>query len=723
MRLKNSIFFFLLFLNLQVAVGQLSHGGKPSSYESETPAIILPPVPAETKAFSSGDFDRVTPLQFAYPFKVDYSCDKDGEWFSLPGGGRLWRIRIKSEGAFSLNVIFDRFKIPEGGEVFIYSPDKSTVLGAFTYLNNKPSGVLAVAPVPGDEIIIEYKEERAVSGEPELVIGSVNHDYLGVQSFLSEKKNALQFGGSGSCNVNVNCSDFTPDTIQRSVCKIIVDGTTLCTGTLINNTRNDGTPYFITAAHCLTSENSDKSIIFYFNYESPDCRANIEGPREQTLSGSTLKAQVDTLDFALVEIDDMPPATYRPYWVGWELSTAPSKPFVTIHHPQGDVKKISLDNEDIVATTFNASTPDGDPFVKDAHWWVKKWDAGTTEGGSSGAGLFDANAHLVGTLSGGQASCDNSINDYFARLNKYWNYLSTDTLQVAHWLDPDNTGATQLNGFDYYHNECKRLSHLTKADTIVLLEGDGLTGYWSGHNSLGISDYAEYYSGIVSADINALYLVSGQRIYSGTDDSIKIKIWSGDYSGPDVLLAEKSFPVSPVRKNREYYLEFDQPVSVTNSFFAGIEFEYGTTATDTLALYQIENKGSGTNSNEYGFLFYGSEWKRLSEVNPSGVKGNYWIDVLASNVKYTPVHDNVSSDDDLIIYPNPVEKGRLYFKTDNHELRYVGFYNIGGERVLYHKVEEGTGSGYIDIPFLTKGIYIAKFVFKNKTISRKVLLK
>ena len=723
MLLKKIIFFFLIFLNLQVVEGQLSHGGKPSSFISETPAIILPPIPAETKAYSSEDFNRVTPLQFAYPFYVDYSCDKDGEWFSLPGGGRLWRIRIKSEGAFSLNVIFHRFKVPEGGEVFIYSPDKSTVLGAFTHLNNKPSGVLAVAPVPGDEIIVEYKEEHSVSGEPELVIGSVNHDYLGVNSFLSGKKNALLFGGAGSCNVNVNCSTFTPDTIARSVCKIIVDGTTLCTGTLINNTRNDGTPYFITAAHCLTSENSDKSIVFYFNYESPGCQSNIDGPTEQTLSGATLKAQVDTLDFALVEIDDMPPATYRPYWVGWELTTTPSKPFVTIHHPQGDVKKISLDNDDIVATTFNATTPDGDPFIKDAHWWVKRWDEGTTEGGSSGAGLFDANARLVGTLSGGEASCGNSVNDYFARLNKYWNYLSADTLQVAHWLDPDNTGVKKLNGFDYYHRKNRILSHLSKTDTIVLLKDDGLTGYWSGHNSLGIEDYAEYYSGIVSADINGVYLVSGQRTYGGANDSVRVKIWSGGYSGPDILLAEESFPVSSIRKNKQYYLEFDQPVNVTNSFFAGVEFEYGSTTTDTLALYQIESKSSGTNSSEYGFLFYGSEWKRLSEVHPSGVVGNYWIDVLASNVKFTPVNDNVISDDDLIIFPNPLKKGRLYFKTDMHDLKYVGFYGISGEMLLYQKVEDGNGSGYIDIPFPVKGIYIAKFVFKNKTISRKVLVK
>ena len=719
-RFKFVLIILFLFSGYQVGISQLSYGGKPASFISETSVTNLPSIPVETNALSTENLYRVTPLEFAHSFRVNYSCDKDGEWFSLPNGGRLWRMRIKSEGAFSLNIIFDKLNIPEGGNLFLYSPDRSTVLGAFTHLNNKSSGIFAVAPLPGDEIIIEYIEESAVAAEPVIEIGSVNHDYLGVFGYLSSNIKSGWFGDSGDCNVNVNCSDDTPDTISQSVCKIIVDGTMLCTGTLINNTRNDGTPFFLTAAHCLTKANSDRSIVFYFNYETPLCIPFVEGSKNQTLTGSTLKAQVDTLDFALVEIDNMPPATYRPYWVGWNRSVAPTSPFVTIHHPQGDVKKISLENDAIIATTFNAQSVGGDQFVKDAHWWVKTWESGTTEGGSSGGGLFDTNAKLVGTLSGGEASCSNSVNDYFARLNKMWDFLPESDQQVAYWLDPDKTDVSEIKGFDYYSNKAQVLSHLSKTDTIKLLEGNGLTGYWSGHNSLGITEYAEYYPDVQSATIEGVYLVFGQRLI-GANNSVKLKLWSGSYSGPDALLAEKTFAVSSLAKNREHLLSFNQPVNVSGSFFAGIEIEYGASQTDTVALYQIESKIGTTN--EYGFLFDGNSWKRLSEVHPNGVKGNYWIDILASDVTFTSDDDSVYSDDNLIIYPNPVVNGVLYFNVDNKDLRYVEIYSVNGKQLLHQSFNAGVRNGHIDIPQLSSGIYIARFVFGDKTISKKVVVK
>jgi len=720
MRYKIILIVLLSVLSTGYGLSQLSYGGQPSSFSSNTYQTLLPPIPATQKAIISDDLNRVAPLQFAYSFSVNYSCNNDGEWFSLPNGGRLWRMRIKSEGALSLNIIFNKFKIPEGGKVFLYTPDKTTVLGAFTHQNNKSSGIFAVAPVPGDEIVIEYLEESAVATEPVIEIGSVNHDYLGVFGYLSGDIKTGYFGNSGDCNVNVNCSDDTPDTVQQSVCKIMIDGSMLCTGTLINNTRNDGTPYFITAAHCLTNANSDKSIIFYFNYETPSCIPFVEGAKTQTLTGSTLKAQVDTLDFALVEIDDMPPATYRPYWAGWNIVTAPVAPFVSIHHPQGDVKKISLESDNLIATTFDANDVNGNKFVKDAHWLVQTWESGTTEGGSSGGGIFDADAKLVGTLSGGEAYCGHSVNDYFARLNKMWDYLAEDDQQVAHWLDPDNTGVSQLEGIDYYSNKTQVLSHLTKTDTVKLLKNDGLTGYWSGHNSLSITEYAEYYSGIKSATIEGVYLVFGQR-QIGADDIVKLKLWSGTYSGPDALLAEKSFPVSSLAKNKQHLLSFNQPINVTGSFFAGIEIEYGATETDTVALYQIESKIGIVKEN--GFLYDGTSWKKLSDIHPDGAKGNYWLDVLASDVTFTTDDDNVSNDKNLSVYPNPVTNGRLFYKVSNQELRYVEFYSVNGRQVLHQKIDSGVSSGYVDVSGVPAGIYIARFVFNDSSVSKKVLIK
>ncbi|NPA37873.1 MAG: T9SS type A sorting domain-containing protein [Chlorobi bacterium] len=721
MRFQIFILFVLSVLISVSGYGQISYGGMPSGFKSDTYTVNLHGVPPAVKAGIMDDTDkRVTPFKFAYSYKTNLSCDNDGEWYNLPDGGRLWRLKIKSEGAKSLNIIFKRYKIPEGGRLFVYSPDKKTVLGAFTDRNNKPSGVLAIAPVPGDEIVIEYSDDGYVPYEPELIIGSINHDYLGVYGYINDQTKAGWFGDSGDCNVNVNCSDFIPDSIQRAVCKIIVDGSMLCSGTLINNTRNDGTPYFLTAAHCLTSANSDQSIIFYFNYETPECISFVEGTKIQTLSGSALKAQVDTLDFALVEIDNMPPATYRPFWAGWNISEAPPAPFVSIHHPQGDVKKVSLENDDLIATTFNANDVNGDPFVQDAHWLVETWEQGTTEGGSSGGGIFDSGAHLVGTLSGGEAYCGNSVNDYFARFNKMWDYLQADNQQVKIWLDPDNTGTTVLSGYDYYNNQTKRLSHLTKNDTVVILKDEGMTGYWSGHNSIGITDYAEYYGNITSATVNGVYVIFGVR-QIGADDTVTVKLWSGGYGKPETVLAEKKIAVLSLPQNRENLIYFDQPVSISGSFYAGLEINYGVSETDTVALYQVQKTAGDLTEN--GFMYDGESWKKLSDVHPDGVRSNYWIDVLASDVTITDVTgnepDNIS--DDVSVYPVPV-RDKMYFKTRD-DLLFVEIYNIGGAKVSNITFGRETTSGYVNTSGLSAGIYLVRFVFSNKTVAKKIVIR
>ena len=88
-----------------------------------------------------------------------------------------------------------------------------------------------------------------------------------------------EYRSSGSCNVNVNCSegdDFRKQ--QRAVARILVkmDAYTMgwCTGTLINNTNYDRTPYLLTAAHCIESVSSSSyysQFVFYFNYETSGC--------------------------------------------------------------------------------------------------------------------------------------------------------------------------------------------------------------------------------------------------------------------------------------------------------------------------------------------------------------------------------------------------------------------------------------------------------------------
>ena len=119
-----------------------------------------------------------------------------------------------------------------------------------------------------------------------------------------------------------------------------------------------------------------------------------------------------------------------------------------IHHPQGDIKKISTYTVPLMQTIWTGGS-------KLAHWqvnWSKTANGhGTTEGGSSGSPIFDSQGLLVGTLTGGDSSCDSLdllLPDYYGMFSYSWDKNGTDSNEVLkYWLDPDNTNTMTLNGW------------------------------------------------------------------------------------------------------------------------------------------------------------------------------------------------------------------------------------------------------------------------------------
>ena len=90
-----------------------------------------------------------------------------------------------------------------------------------------------------------------------------------------------------------------------------------------------------------------------------------------------------------------------------------------------------------------------------SHWRVADWEDGTTEPGSSGSPLFDADHRIVGQLHGGEASCSYNVNDYYGKFSTSWNN------GLSGWLDPNNTGTLVLDGIDAIDIPDPALSYLS----------------------------------------------------------------------------------------------------------------------------------------------------------------------------------------------------------------------------------------------------------------------
>ena len=448
--------FCLLLMMLQLADAQLSRGGKPitsGTLKSTFQWINLDDVVLEDFLVEDqADALRgIKNRRIARGIPVSLNPERDGTWDWVSDGTRIWRLGIRGKGARALGIVFNRYFLEEGARLFLYDPMNKMVLGAYTRTNNKSSAMLPVSYLPGEEVIIQLEVPMDLNDYGELQIGTVRFAYLPV--FQDNSLYDGYFGRSDTCNVDINCPEGDDwQLAKRSVVRLINDE--LCTGVLLNNTSEDGKPYLLTAAHCVFDRFSGEyqQTVFYFNYESPSC-SGPDGDAQYSISGASLVATGDTsensrdadsLDFALLELSVTPPDSFMPHYAGWNRSKLPAQYTISIHHPRGDVKKISKDY-DPPETSYHEEDylPD---LVKYSHWRILQWDEATTEGGSSGSPLFDQDQRVVGNLTGGAANCVNPINDYYTKFDYAWDYYDAPAKQLKQWLDPTGTGAMALNG-------------------------------------------------------------------------------------------------------------------------------------------------------------------------------------------------------------------------------------------------------------------------------------
>ena len=455
-----------VFLKTVVMLFELSSVlcAQPFMLTEEAQAIeLIPPVvpePVDLEAVLQQDSQRSDqdggPFLFAICRAVEVTPETDGAWKEVDGNILLWRLPVISPGALSISLGFTRYQMPPDGRLYVYTADHAQVLGPFTVDDNKEHGQLWTPVLDSDSIVLEVSIPIDQANELELELGYVNHGYRDVRL---EELVCKDLGDSGSCNVNVACDagDSLRDQI-RSVARLQVAFLNIervgwSTGCLINNTAQDGKPYLLTAFHSF-DENDDwvlsdrekgyvANMIVYWNFQASTCSGNTLSD-SQTQTGGILRAADgwSGTDFALVELTETPSKASNVYYAGWDRRDVAPSSGVAIHHPGGDLKKISVEEQPLSITLNRSTSSSG---VGD-YLCVADWDTGTTEKGSSGCPLFNPYNRVVGQLSGGDAACGNSEPDWFGRIHKSWTGGGTRDTRLSDWLDPGNTGVVVLDG-------------------------------------------------------------------------------------------------------------------------------------------------------------------------------------------------------------------------------------------------------------------------------------
>lgn len=405
------------------------------------PEIVMPPV--DGAALLAEDEERMgdqldAPNRFAFAHGVNLRPADEGTWEVLGDGSRLWRLRVRSDGALSLNVGFTTFRLPEGATFHFYAPDGRETWGPYT-AEDAVEGEFWSPILQGDAAVLELFVPANVPFEPELFLAAVNHDYRGFAKTAARK--LMQ----GSCNNDVVCPVGDPWRDQiRSEGVYTVSGQWYCSGQMLNSATDTPPPYFLTAYHCGVTTSNDQSVRVYWNFESPSCGQLCCGSLSDNQYGTIFRSRYSTSDFCLLEMTTDPLERFDVYYSGWDASGQSVASAVAIHHPNCDEKAISFQYDPLTVTSYLGTSVPGNG----THWRVDDWEDGTTEPGSSGSGIWDPRYRLVGQLHGGYASCSSITSDWYGRLSVSWNGGGTMTTRLKDWLDPGNSGTTVLDGRD-----------------------------------------------------------------------------------------------------------------------------------------------------------------------------------------------------------------------------------------------------------------------------------
>lgn len=728
-------------------------GGDTLSIEAPTKALLRTLAQREQRTSA-----ELRPYSFAYPLEVQLSLS-GMSWHKTSDGQQIGRMTLKAEGAKSLSMHCSRFVLPEGASLYLHGAG-GLVRGAFTHQNVNDERTQSFAPLQGDWITLEVNLPAGIStASVQILIDKLYYGYRDLhaegrrtigEARLQEGEPLYDLNGRGlermSCAPNVVAYPEHSEQ-ARATLLLMAEGRYLSTGTLINNTRRDGTAYVLTAAHNLnriydedfiTETVNDpltiakvrevcKTMVFFFGFESPSKDQDIRGAEEKTLTGAKLIAYDEEHDMALIQITGLPtdaqgieriPASYNPYWAGWNLSASPRPTFFGIHHALGTTKRICFAaDQSLQIYDYSIGKQydylDRDIAWRQAHWRVTQWEIGTTEAGASGSPLFDGDGLVIGALTGGRSTCSSPYRDHYYALMKAFGEVSdgrADLFKLRPWLDPNASGVERLSGYDPYqakpiqrislyygqptkgnltpyekHNERSGLGRVIRLDK----EAEALGVYVQ----LGLLSLAEARQ--------ATYQIELTPIEDGVVSSTPLWTTSlSNYLFTRYSSSRKAFE-RVGRTLGEEEVEVFVPSSTLSTLPQGDYLLSIRTADDQPMDYPLLGEQYRTTSPSYGRRLWtktiGRGWEPASE----GGKG-LWLDLLVQGAAEAGTNEVLDSSQ--LAYTSYAHRDKLYVYSPKGEVE-VRIYDLLGQVYREQTVPEGESTISVD-GLLPNQIYI-----------------
>ena len=414
----------IIFCIIGTSFAQIQQGGYPNYYDSRIDDINF--IQIDKNNVVDRNFNPMV-FQFGNEYDVNINVLENASIIQN-GNNVTYLLGLESRDAYGIGINFNDFNLTENTEMFLYDEEQTMFLGSFNFLNNKPNGDLTTSIIKSDRVIIEINIPQQEISDLRLNIDTIIHDYTDIKNYFNTIDSDRE-----DCNVNVVCSEGDDWRDQIDGVIRVQMGGGLCSGSIVNNTANDRTPYVLFADHCVSG--SASGYVFDFNYQSTTCNGT-SGPLNQSVSGSTVLASADINsgpDFALLEMTSDIPDSYNPFYVGWSKVSSAPQAAIGIHHPGGNIKKITQESSNV---------------NDNGYFWEFQYYDGRVIPGSSGSPFFDENKRQVGIASyiytnycdpSPDCYCDQQYTHGYGRFDLAWN------LGLSTYLDPLNSGAEAID--------------------------------------------------------------------------------------------------------------------------------------------------------------------------------------------------------------------------------------------------------------------------------------
>lgn len=457
-------------------------------------------------------------------------------WTTSDRGGQVAAIRFASADALGVRLGLVVRALPFGAFVRFYSDGADTlyeipgqeILSRIS--RNLAAGDQSDAArthwspnLRGAAVTMEVEIPASASAsEVDVAIPSLSHFLVDTHKEGSIEK----IGESGSCNLDIACTS-TYNELSKSVALMEFQSggsAYVCTGTLLNDRMSTGTPYFITAKHCIPNQTVASTITTIWFYTRSSCSSGVVNPAARALTqGATmLYVSPDAIgagampgDTSFLRLNETPPAGAL-YAGSSAFAVDANTPLHGVHHPNGDVQKYSIGSFTGMSRCTSALCTT--PALTSSNFMRINWSQGVTESGSSGSGLFtrlNGRDYLVGQLMGGGSSCAApSAPDFYGRFDLVFN--ST----LHQWLNSAST-TVRLPIYRFFHTGNSThfyTSNPTERDYIIsnfaVYNYEGPTFFAYGAAAAGSSPVHRFYNLQTGAHFYTINEQERQHVYA-----------------------------------------------------------------------------------------------------------------------------------------------------------------------------------------------------------------